>query len=282
MKQRIISGTVGMLLLIAAFFLFDTIFFDIAFAFVSVLAVYELLCATKFINNRLLSTVSLVFSALVAFFRTPYFNEYAKICCVLFVIILLAILFIKRKTVTIEKIGTIFFVSLCLPLALCSALFMKNEFGIHAEFYVIFCFAASWISDIGAYFTGIFFGKHKMAPSISPNKTIEGLIGGIIFDIIGCLFVAFIYSNIFNSLNPNNQITFNYWLIGVITLILAIVSVLGDLTASIIKRQCSIKDFGSILPGHGGVLDRFDSFIFVAPVVYFIVLYLGKFIILTL
>jgi phosphatidate cytidylyltransferase len=114
-------------------------------------------------------------------------------------------------------------------------------------------------SDTFAYFTGKFFGKNKLYPEVSPNKTIEGAIGGI----IGSTILSIIY---FNYLSINK-----YFYIIIFSVSASIFSMAGDLTASKIKREFGIKDFGYLLPGHGGIMDRFDSVLFVAPAVYYFI-----------
>ena len=129
---------------------------------------------------------------------------------------------------------------------------------------VLVVLIGSWITDSCAYFAGYFFGKHKLAPEISPKKTIEGSIGGIFGVIVIIAAYAIVAGHIMNkSVNIYSAI--------VIGLIAGIVSQFGDLCASIIKREHNVKDFGNIMPGHGGVMDRFDSLLFVAPTVYYIV-----------
>ncbi len=123
--------------------------------------------------------------------------------------------------------------------------------------YVVWLiFIIAWSTDTFAYFTGLLFGKHKLAPIISPKKTIEGAIGGI----LGCAVSTFVFSIIFIP-----EITTISILFGILG---SIISQLGDLNASMIKRSNGIKDFGYIIPGHGGILDRFDSILFTAPYVY--------------
>jgi phosphatidate cytidylyltransferase len=122
---------------------------------------------------------------------------------------------------------------------------------------------AAFGSDIFAYFTGYFLGKHKMAPNLSPKKTIEGSIGGIIGVMLIIVAYAYVAGNIMKvSVNIYSAIAVGF--------IAGIVSQFGDLCASIIKREHNVKDFGNIMPGHGGVMDRFDSLLFVAPAVYYI------------
>ena len=118
-------------------------------------------------------------------------------------------------------------------------------------------------SDSFAYYTGMFFGKHKLAPAISPGKTIEGLIGGLLGSILGAIIVGMMFFPDFSMVT-----------LVILTAILSMIGVMGDLTESMIKRTMGVKDSGTILPGHGGVLDRLDSLMIATPVLFYI-LYFG-------
>ncbi|MCK8826280.1 phosphatidate cytidylyltransferase [Natroniella acetigena] len=116
---------------------------------------------------------------------------------------------------------------------------------------------ATWLTDIGAYFVGMNFGKHPLAPRISPNKTIEGAVGGL----IGSIIVTIIFGRYF--------LEFNYLTGFILGGLIGVVAQLGDLAVSIFKRDAQIKDSGELIPGHGGILDRIDSLLFSLPVVYY-------------
>ena len=124
----------------------------------------------------------------------------------------------------------------------------------------------AWLSDTGAYFTGRAFGKHKLAPYISPKKTVEGAVGGVIFAEAAMLLLAWLYSLAADALG--HPIVVNYAAILIVTPVLSVFSIVGDLSASVIKRQYKVKDYGSIMPGHGGIMDRFDSVLMVAPLIF--------------
>ncbi len=125
-----------------------------------------------------------------------------------------------------------------------------------------YVFFASWGTDIFAYFVGKKFGKHKFT-KISPNKSIEGCIAGLCGAVIACMIYTILCNNIWN-------LNINYLFILGISIFLSIVSQIGDLSASSIKRHCGIKDFSNLIPGHGGLLDRIDSVIFILPFAYFL------------
>lgn len=125
--------------------------------------------------------------------------------------------------------------------------------------YIIFALVIVWSTDSGAYFVGRKLGKHKLWPEISPKKTIEGFVGGIIIAVIATVIFQYFA-----------QLNVNYMLLLVVAIVASVVGQLGDLVESAIKRHYGVKDSGNILPGHGGILDRFDSLIFVLPLLHFI------------
>ncbi len=131
----------------------------------------------------------------------------------------------------------------------------------HGEYLFFLTFLGACITDIFAYFTGMLIGKHKLSPVISPKKTVEGAVGGV----IACILSFVLYAYLLNTCLSVNINTVAFVILGLFT---SIVSQLGDLSASAIKRKYEIKDYGFIFPGHGGVLDRFDSIIAVAPVLF--------------
>lgn len=132
----------------------------------------------------------------------------------------------------------------------------------YGEYTVWMIFISSWICDTCAYAVGILIGKHKMAPRLSPKKSIEGAIGGIAGSaIVGALYGYFVVEPVIQE----QSIT---WIFIVISAVGAVISQIGDLAASAIKRNYEIKDYGKLIPGHGGVMDRFDSVIFTAPMIY--------------
>lgn len=131
----------------------------------------------------------------------------------------------------------------------------------HGNYFVWIIFIASWLCDTAAYYTGKYFGKNKLCPKISPKKTIEGSIGGIIGSVIGCLFFG-IFINSRGIIIP----LYHYIILGFIC---GVFGQFGDLTASSIKRHAGVKDYSNLIPGHGGILDRFDSILFSSVIVYY-------------
>ena len=126
-------------------------------------------------------------------------------------------------------------------------------------------FLCSWASDTCAYVAGVAFGKHKMAPVLSPKKSVEGAVGGVVgAAALGAIYAAVFSDKINLSINPVIACA-------IICAIGALISMIGDLAASAIKRNHDIKDYGKLIPGHGGIMDRFDSVIYVAPIIWILI-----------
>lgn len=161
-----------------------------------------------------------------------------------------------------EQIMAAFFSIVYAPVMLsCIYLTRSLEYGVYLVWMI---FISSWICDTCAYFTGVTLGKHKLSPKLSPKKSIEGAVGGVLGSAaVGALFSYFIVERVV----AGQQVT---WLFALISGIGAVISQIGDLAASGIKRNHDIKDYGKLIPGHGGIMDRFDSVIFTAPIIYFL------------
>ncbi len=165
-----------------------------------------------------------------------------------------------------EQIMCAFFCTAYAPVML-SFIYLVRElpYGIYSVWMI---FISSWICDTCAYVVGMLIGKHKLAPVLSPKKSIEGAVGGVAgAALVGALYAYFIVEPVISE----QKIT---WVFVLISAVGAVISQVGDLAASAIKRNHEIKDYGKLIPGHGGVMDRFDSVIFTAPMIYFLALLL--------
>ena len=138
------------------------------------------------------------------------------------------------------------------------------ENGVYLAFLIFIC---SWGCDTSAYCVGVLIGKHKMAPVLSPKKSIEGAVGGV----VGTALLTVIYCSVFRA--QMGLDTRSIVVLAVISAIAALISMVGDLTASAIKRNYDIKDYGTLIPGHGGIMDRFDSMMITAPIIYYLAIY---------
>lgn len=195
-------------------------------------------------------------------------NRLVGIGILLVLIVPISLLFDKEKQL-LESLFSTFFglIYVALPLSLL-VLLSKSTDGFpeleYNRFFVLGIFLVIWSNDTGAYFSGKLFGKTKLFPRVSPNKTIEGSVGG--------LLLAFVIITIYTKVFVTAEYSYVWWL--VFTFIISVAGILGDLVESQIKRNLGVKDSGSILPGHGGFLDRFDAFIFAVPFAYVCFLFL--------
>jgi phosphatidate cytidylyltransferase len=268
MKTRIISAVIGLPILGVLLFFYDTIAFNIAIALVCVIGVYEMLHSTKYVSNLAILIVSLIYAAAVPFFNIDFLQGKLVMLTGILVVVYLCILFAKHQTIQFEQVAIAFTASVLVPFALSSFVFVRDAHPNVGLYYILLIFMCAWISDAGAYFIGRVFGKHKLAPNISPKKTIEGAIGGIFFCLVFNIAYTYIYMVIMENMGV--KVEANLIILLIISIIGSLIGIFGDLSASIIKRQTGIKDFGNIIPGHGGIVDRFDSVLFIAPFLYLI------------
>lgn len=270
MKTRIISGAVAIVLLVGLTFLHATVVFNIGFALIGALAVYELFRAENLDKDEyLFLTLSEIFALKcpISVYLLPdsdgsglmmILTQYI-LSAFAYIVIATIILLYRHKSLPTGKFylctGYTALISLCMT-SICGIVRLSGSLAVLC---LVFTYMGSWIADSGAYFAGTFFGKHKLCPEISPKKTVEGLVGGAVTNALAFGIFAFLVNKIsgVNSFNP-----FIYAVIGIACCFLGLI---GDLTASLIKRECGIKDYGNIMPGHGGAMDRFDSVIYVAP-----------------
>lgn len=272
MKQRIISSLVGLLILFVVFAFFETIVLNIAVALIIVLALHELFTAAGE-RHTTISLIAVAFGAIIPFFKTGMLERALPAVCFLFAFVLLCALLLHHRDIRAERVGFIFCFTILIAFSMTCFVYLRDIFGMTIGFYaVLVTLVGAWMSDTGAYFFGMLFGKHKLAPEISPKKTVEGAVGGAVTALLCQALVALGYS--LYCARSGHPIGINLWLLLGLSPLISVVSIIGDLSASVMKRQFGIKDFGHIMPGHGGVLDRFDSVLLVIPLVYSLFLYL--------
>lgn len=182
-----------------------------------------------------------------------------------FLIVLLCAYVITYSKYKIDQILAIFFAVFYVGV-MASYIYFTRMLN-NGVFYVVLVFLSSWICDTCAYFSGVKLGKHKMCPNLSPKKSWEGAIGGVLGSMIVTAIYLYFARDYMGIMLPAVAI------LTVIDGIACIFSMMGDLTASAIKRNYDIKDFGNVIPGHGGIMDRFDSIIFTAPIIYYLCYY---------
>ena len=228
-----------------------------AVAILAMIAVHEVLWSTGFLKDAVLTWTSIVLAGLIPFWVYLGGDE-AWAMTGLFVYVLLLFLRAIRshKAITTEKMGGAFFFTVFIPFFLSS--FVRIRGMEHWQALILLPFLAAFLSDAFALFAGMLFGKHKLAPELSPKKTVEGAVGGFVGSILALLLYGVL-------LQVGFRFQVSYPLLALYGAVGSAVSQIGDLSFSYIKREYGIKDYGKIFPGHGGVLDRFDSVIFCAP-----------------
>ena len=274
MKTRIISGIVmGVIVacVLALGFLVQPIIITLAVALIAAGAVYELIHNAAGIKSKIAVSGSIVFAFLYVVFSDnsvfikPYYSLWLSpelVNSLLLIYFLFAVIIILKshKDFDLGKIVSLF--ALPLPYAYafsCLSSVIKHPDGIY---YLLLLLNFSSVCDMGAYFVGVTMGKHKLCPNLSPKKTVEGAVGGIVSSIIVTVIISLCFAK--SLVIPM-----------ILTIPFCVLGMLGDLFASAIKRSVGLKDYSNLIPGHGGILDRVDSIIMIAPFLYFAIYYLG-------
>lgn len=275
MKQRLLTAAIGLSVAVAWLFTMYTPFFAVIMVFFTVTAEYEMLKVFEVKNIpfkvlcMLCSAGIMLYSDWKQKFQLPLFPVITGILILSFILMVL-----DFKKLKFEQVVCSLFASFASASALsCSVLFRDVYLAFPGSFikkdgifFLLFAFFCSWVTDGCALFAGVAFGKHKLAPEISPKKTVEGAVGGVIGNTLLCVALYYVF-RLKVGLSDSIGLVF----VIVSALVLSVLSIFGDLAASTIKRHHGIKDFGNLLPGHGGVMDRFDSCIFVFPALYGII-----------
>jgi phosphatidate cytidylyltransferase len=285
MLKRTVAGILAALFGIAIIVFRDTPALVIVVGALSVLATREIEKVIG-LKNKAIYYISLVFSGLVVVFYEfrpeladmgiviPTTVVFAVYCMLVFMLMLT-----DFENTKFEQVASVIVASALVPWAFSTLVFLNDMSETYPDkfdksydlFFILFGLFAAWLTDTFAYFTGRFLGKHKMCPNISPKKTVEGAIGGVIGCVVSCVILYLIFENKVFEIHSLSLV----WVI-VVSLILSLVGMCGDLTASVVKRNFGVKDFGNILPGHGGVMDRFDSGLFVLAMLYAIITITGN------
>lgn len=270
MKTRILTAIVGIIVLLGVLFCPYTIVFAVVASILAMIAVWEMLYNTGIMLCKSLLFTSMAFAGAEVFFcayaervmdMQPLQGWALPVVFVIYLFVVIWLTMLRKSTIAIDKAAKAVLLTLYATagfLALARLRLMTDGLA-----YVMLPLVISWMSDTGAYFTGYFFGKHKMAPLISPKKTWEGFFGGWLVSVGSAALFGVVYQAI-----AGIELMASPGWMAVAAILLAPLSVCGDLLASLIKRRCGIKDYGTIMPGHGGVMDRFDSVVLIAPLLY--------------
>ena len=280
MKQRVITAVVLLALLAVVVWQINTPVLVLVIAFLAAVAANEIMRCAK-VENTFIRVVATGYAACVPFFAsakalTPWVSEavWGKVIgavpgvvyLIALVLVLLLAMLKGYAYTTFEDVAVSVFAGALVPFGFSVVIrlrdmFQIEQFGIYLIFYGLICALAT---DSGAQLAGMAFGKHKMSPNISPKKTVEGAIGGLIFSLILNAVAMILY----NRLADFKMDEFAVTVLLAACLPVSFLGMMGDLSASVLKRNFGVKDFGKIFPGHGGVMDRFDSSMFTLPVTY--------------
>ena len=286
MKTRVITAIVGLAVLAVVLAFFNTVLFDLVLAGICLLGMHEVFGAMGFGKKQWY-----LFAAAVPYTLLVMLSSSAAVRALLLPASFLVVLFYNicliasHSTLDFGKLAGYVYFSGVILFCFYSLIHLKRmlpfaTFQYDAIYFILLILCFAWGGDTFAYFAGRAFGKHKLAPVVSPNKTVEGAIGGI----CGSMLIGVIATVIYGMLSGRYaaftvEVTVRHYLVVVgMGAIASVLGILGDLFASAVKRQAGIKDYGTIFPGHGGIMDRFDSVMFIAPFVSIVVRYFFYFI----
>lgn len=263
MFKRVASSVIGFPIVALLLLLGNQLTIDITFAIVAIICLKEFYSAFENKNIKPMKSIGYCMAILIAFLHVipqDYIITYSKfVMPVIITILFIKIIITQMKVNLVDMAITLF--SILYITGFLTFIPLTRSLP-HGKLFIWYIFFVAWGTDTFAYLVGVKFGKHKFT-SISPKKSIEGSIGGIIGATAICSLYTY-YLNNFQGLN------INYLYIIISGIVLSILSQIGDLSASSIKRFNNVKDFGNLIPGHGGILDRIDSVIFIAPWIYLI------------
>lgn len=257
MKLRILTAAILLLLLVGILFFAPTIVGAVVTGALAAVASYELLYNTGMLRHVRLNVYSCVMAfgiSMLSYFSWNY--GVGVLAMLVYFMVVFGEVMLSHLTLHAKDAFLCFLSGIIIPFMITSLVrILCMEDG---RLLIAIPFVVAYMSDAGAYFIGVFFGKHKLCPEISPKKSVEGFVGGIVSAVLGMLIYGWIVNYFFQADMP-------YWVLALYGGIGAVASAFGDLCLSVIKRQTGIKDYGNLFPGHGGVLDRLDSVLVAAP-----------------
>lgn len=260
MKTRIITAIVAICILLPVLIFSDTVIFPIALAILSLVALYEMASCIG-LKKAWALTIPAYLLALAVPFLIRYgegiesLRQYAFAAICIVILYFFSVLTFSHGKYKLSDVAIWFMTAFYILLGFNSILVLRFLETAGGKYVYLLVFVGAWVTDTFAYFCGMLLGrggKHKLIPDVSPKKTWEGSIGGVVF----CMLSMVIFGIIINKISDFEA---NYLLLVIAGLLISIVSQIGDLCMSVIKRTYGIKDYGKLFPGHGGVLDRFDS-----------------------
>ena len=270
----------GIVVLIGVLFTFDTLIFNLVITAITLIALHEIYAALGFEKQGWpLFGVLVPYTFLVMLSSYELYRRLVMPASFLVVLFYAIYLVVRNGTISYQKASGLAMFSGIVIFCFYSFIRLKEllpveEYGYDAVFFILLILCFAWGGDTCAYFAGRAFGKHKLCPVVSPKKTVEGAIGGVLGTMMFGVAATLIYSiaaDRMEAFTRSNIGVSMYVVIALLACVAAVLGIYGDLFASVVKRQCGIKDYGTIFPGHGGILDRFDSVMFIAPFVTMVI-----------
>lgn len=270
MKTRIITAIVALLIFIPVLVFSGTFLLPAACGVLAIVAVYEMLSCTGVLKHLAVSIPSFIgagaaMAGAAVLSRLgsgeDRFLQYLLVGTYVYFFWMLTVAVFSKGALSVVDALTAAGMVFYIVFGFASVVLLRHE--PYGAYLYLLIFLSAWLTDTGAYFTGVFFGKHKLIPDVSPKKTVEGAIGGV----ITCVLTFIIFGAIVGAVS---DLTPHYLRLVLVGVVASIVSMIGDLIASLVKRKFGVKDYGKIFPGHGGVLDRFDSVLATAPFLFMI------------
>jgi len=266
MRTRVITAIVMVAAMVPFFIFSDTVAFPVLMAFLGAMGVYEMQgCIGA--KKPLLASVPPMLVAAGLPFLVRYGKDgktFAYLFAIAFALIAyeLIVSVFSGKKFGVESAALTGAMGVYVAVGFAAVVMLRDL--SYGQYIYFLTFIIPWVTDTFAYFSGRLFGKHKLIPAVSPKKTVEGSIGGTLFAVILTVLYGFVIGQV-------SEAAPNYIALAVVALVVSLLSQCGDLVMSLVKRRFGIKDYGKLFPGHGGVLDRFDSVVVTAPTLYFLI-----------
>lgn len=270
MKIRTITSAIILAVTVPLIIFSQYLIYPIALALCSLLAVFEMLRVIGVEKKWIISVPVYVIAPILplgSYLVNSVVEQLQYILCAVAIIFAymlyaMSVAVFSKGRITVALVSEVFFTVSYVIMSFTSLCLVR--YLHHGLFFLMLVFICAWMCDCAAYLVGSLVGKHKLIPEISPKKTVEGAIGGIVVTVLSCILYGYLVDVFTENITPD------YLVLGVIGLLLSIVAQLGDLIASLIKREHGVKDYGTLLPGHGGIMDRFDSILAISTILMII------------
>ena len=261
MLKRTITAVIAFAVFFPFLYFSGTFMLPLAMAILGLAAAYEMVGCVGLRKNVWIAVPSYLAAVVLPFLARMCEDPLPAILsvCLIYMICVFAATVFSRGNLDYTVASSAFTGVFYVTVAFTSIVFLRDI----GKYFYLLVFVGAWVSDTFAYLCGRLFGKHKLIPEVSPKKTVEGAIGGVVFAGLAFVLYALVIKNFFDA-----SVAPNYLVMMIAGMIIAVISQIGDLIASVIKRRFGIKDYGWVFPGHGGVLDRFDSVLLTAPVLW--------------